>query len=145
VALGRDARDLLAEAARPGAHDLASRADAVRGRDRGRRLEAPVQVGERAVEVGVQRQLTLEEGGSDEDDPRSAVGREPAGQVERVLRLLLVEQRDDDRAVRDRLRPEREAARATAKRSDVGQPHRSSWYGTETRITFGSNRSSRLR
>jgi hypothetical protein len=127
VALRGHARDLLAEAARPRPHDLAANAHTVCGRDRGRRLQALVEVGDRGVEVGVQGQLALEHGWRDQHDPRAAVGREPAGEVERVLGLLLVEQRDDDGAVRDRLRPQREAARAAAERSDVRQPHRNSW------------------
>jgi len=77
--------------------------------------------------VGVERQLALEDGRRDEHDSRAAVGREPAGKVERVLGLLLLEQRDDDRAVGNRLRPERKAARPAAEPPDVRQPHRSSW------------------
>jgi hypothetical protein len=127
AALGRDAGDLLAEAARPRAHDLAAHAHAVGARDTGRRLEAMLQIGEGTVEVRVQRQLAVEDGRSDEHDPRPTVGREAAGEVQRVLGLSLVEQRDDDRAVGDRLRPEREAARAAAERSDVRKPHRSIW------------------
>jgi len=58
--------------------------------------------------VRVQRQLSLDDERSDEDDLRAAVGGEPAGEVEGVLGLLLVEQRDDDAPVADRLCPQRE-------------------------------------
>jgi hypothetical protein len=125
--LGGDARDGLAEASRPRADDLAAHADPVRARDRGRRLEPLLQLGERAVEVGVQRQLPFEDGRGHEHDSRPAVGGEPAGKVERVLRLLPLEQRDDDGAVRDRLRPEREATGAPVQPPDVRQLHRMSW------------------
>jgi hypothetical protein len=138
------ARDVLAEAARPRPDDLAAHGDPVGARHRGRRLEPFSQLGERALEVGVQRQLALEDGRRDEHDPRAAVGRKPAGEVERVLGLLPLEQRDDDAAVGDRLRPQREAPRAPAELPDVRHLHRSNWYGTEARITFGSTSRSRF-
>ena len=36
----------------------------------------------------VERQLPLDHERRDEDDPGTAVGSEPAGEIERVLRLL---------------------------------------------------------
>jgi hypothetical protein len=77
--------------------------------------------------VRVQRQLALEHGRRDEHDARAAVGREPARKDERMLSLLLIEQRDDDAAVRDRLRPQGDAPSAPTEPPDVRQPHRRSW------------------
>ena len=142
--LGGYVRDGLAETSRPRPDDLAAHADPVRARDCGRRLEPLLQLGERAVEVGVQRQLALEDGRGHEHDSRAAIGGKPAGEVERVLRLLPFEQRDDDRAVRDRLGPKRQATSAPVQPPDVRQLHRMSWYGTEARITCGSTSSSRF-
>jgi hypothetical protein len=142
--LGGDARDLLAETARACSDDLPAHADPVRARHRGGRLEPLLEAAELAVHVRVQRQFSLDEKRRDEDDARAAVGREPAGKVERVLRLFPVEQRHDDRAIGDRSRPAREAPGAAVEQPDVGPPHRSSWYGTEARMTFGSTSSSRF-
>ena len=122
----RDSRGVLAEAARPRAHDLAPHADAVRGRHRGGRLEPLPQLGEPVVHVGIERQLALDHEWSDEDDAGAAVGGETAGEVERVLRLLAVEQRDGDAAVRDRARPAREMPGATMEEVKVRAPHRRS-------------------
>jgi hypothetical protein len=122
-----DARDVLAEAPRAGAHDLAPHPDAVRARHGGRRLEPLLQAGELPVHVRVQRQLALDDERSDEDDARPAVRGEPAREVERVLRLLPVEQRHDDAAVGDRARPAREATGPAMHEPDVGQLHRSRW------------------
>jgi hypothetical protein len=79
------------------------------------------------VHVRVERELLLDDERRDEDDPGAAVGREPAGEVERVLGLLLVEQRHDDAAVGDRAGPAREAPRAAGQHSDVGELHRNRW------------------
>jgi hypothetical protein len=126
-ALGGNTPDLLAEAPRPRAHDLVPHPDAVGGRHRGRDLEPLLQAHELPVEVRVDRQLALEHRRRDEDDPRSSVGGEPAGEVERVLRLLPVEQRNDDRAVPDGARPASKAPGAVVDQVDVRQPHRRSW------------------
>ena len=125
--LGRHPRDRLAEA--PGARpdDLPAHRHAVRDRDRGRGLEPLFEGRELPVEVRVDRQFAVEDGRRHEDDPGAAIGREPAGQVDCVLRLLPVEQGHDDGAIRDRARPAREAPRATAQHSDVREPHRMSW------------------
>ena len=71
----------------------------------------------------IERQLAVDDERSDEDDPGSAIGREPAGEVQRMLGLLSVEQRHHDAAI---------------------GPHLMRWYGTEARITFGSTSSSRF-
>ncbi len=139
-----DARDVPAEAPRPRADDLLPHADAVRARHRGRGLEPLLQFAELSVEMRVQRQLALDDERDDEDDAGAAVGGEPAGEVERVLRLLPLEQGHDDAPVGDRLGPHREAPRAPPERPDVGQLHLIRWYGTEARITFGSTSSSRF-
>jgi hypothetical protein len=109
--LGGDTGDLLAEAPRPRAHDLPPHADAVRARHGSSRLEPLRQLGDLPVEVGIQRQLALDDERRDEDDLGAAVGREPAGEVERVLRLLALEQGHDDAPVGDRAAPAREAPR----------------------------------
>ena len=137
AALGRDAGDLLAEAPGPGTDDLVPDGHAVRARDRARGFDPLLQAHELPVEVRIDRQLALEDGGGNEHDPGAPVCRETAGEIERVLRLLSVEQRYDDAAVGNRARPARET-------SEIRPPHRMSWYGTEARITFGSTSSSRL-
>jgi hypothetical protein len=144
AALGCDARDLLAEAAGPRANDLSLDCDPVGGRDGGSQLEPLLQAHELPVEVRVERELTLENGRRDEHDSSAPVCGETAGEVDRVLRLLPVEERHHDAAVGDRARPARESARAAAERSQVGQLHLMSWYGTEARITFGSTSSRRF-
>jgi len=124
AALGRDACDVLPEAPGTHAHDLAPHRDSVGRRDRRRGLEPPLEIAEPAVHVRVQRQLALDDESADEDDAGAPVGREPAGEVERVLGLLAVEQRHDDAAVGDRPRPAREAAGPPVERPEVGPPHR---------------------
>ena len=145
TALRGDACDLLAEASGTRADDLAPHRDAVGARDRSRTLELLLQARERPVHVGVERQLALDNQRPDEDDARAPVGGEPAGEIERVLRLVLVEQRHDDAPVGDRARPPREMLRAVVQQTDIRKPHFRSWYGTEARITFGSKSRRRLR
>jgi hypothetical protein len=123
AAFGGDARDLAAEAPRPRAHDLAPHRDAVRARERLGRLQPLSEAGQLAVHVRGERQLALDDERADDDDAGAAVGREPAREIERVLGLLPVEQRHDDRAVGDRLRPQREPPES----SDVRPSHRSRW------------------
>jgi hypothetical protein len=96
--LGRDASRILAEAPWSRPHDPAPNADAVGVRYGRRRLEPAPQLHQLAVELRVERQLARHDERRDEHDPRAAVGGEPAGQVERVLRLRQVEKRDDDPA-----------------------------------------------
>jgi hypothetical protein len=76
--------------------------------------------------MGVQRQLALDDQRCDENDVRAAVGREPASEIERVLGLLLLEERHDDAAVGDRAGPAGEVPRPSMQQPDVGHPHRSS-------------------
>jgi hypothetical protein len=144
AALGGDASDVLAEAPGTRAHDLPPHAHAVRAHQSGRRLEPLLQARERAVHVRVQRQLALDDERRDENDLGAPVGRETAGEVERMLRLLLVEQRHDNAAIGDRAGPAREASCPSVEHSDGREPHRMSWYGTEARITCGSTSSSRF-
>jgi hypothetical protein len=127
AALGGDARDLLTEA--PGARtdDLLPHSDPVRAGNRGRTFEPSFQARERAVHVGIERQLAIDHQRRDKDDARAAIGREPAGEIERVLRLVLVEQRHDDAPVGDRAAPTREAPCAEMERPEVGQLHLMSW------------------
>jgi hypothetical protein len=144
AALGCDTRDVLAEAPRPRTHDLAPHAHVVRARHGGRELEPLLQPGQLPVEMRIEGQLAVDDERRDEHDLRAAVGRQPAGEIERVLRFLAIEQGDDDAPVADRLRPEGEPPRTPAKCSDVRQLHRISWYGTEARITCGSTSSNRF-
>jgi hypothetical protein len=142
--LGGDANDVLAKAPRTGAHELATDADPVRASHRGGGFEPLLQAHQLPVEVGVERELPLEDGRRDEDDSRSAIGGKAAREVDCVRGLLPVEQRHEDAPVGDRPAPTPEAARPTTKRPGVRQLHRISWYGTEARITFGSTSSRRL-
>lgn len=121
--LGRDLGELVPERALARANHLPMGSHAVRLRDgRGlrQRLAQRLDLG---VEVGVERQLLRNDERRDEHDVRTAVGGEPAGEVERVLGLGSAEQGDDDAAV---------------------PALHSSWYGTLARMTPGSTRSSRL-
>jgi hypothetical protein len=127
TALCGDSCDVFPQAPRTRADNLASHAHAVRGRHRGGVVEALLQVGERAVHVRVDRQLTLDDERGDEDDLGPAVGGQAAGEIERVLGFLEIEQRHDDAPVGDRAGPAREASRPAMQEPDVGQPHRSSW------------------
>jgi hypothetical protein len=77
--------------------------------------------------VRVERQLPLDHERGHEDDAGAAIGREPAGEIECVFRLLAIEQRHDDGPVADRACPAREAPRAAVQQSDVREPHRMSW------------------
>jgi hypothetical protein len=143
-ALRGDAADFLTEAAGPRADDLAPDVDPVRARDRGRRAQALPQAQELPVEVRVERQLALEDRRRDENDPGAAIGGQPAGEIEGVLRLLPIEQRHHDAAVGDRARPAREAPSAAMEAAYVRNLHLMRWYGTEARITCGSTSSRRL-
>ena len=127
TSLGSNAGHFLPEAPRARADDLAAHPDAVGAGHCGCGLESLSNVHELPVEVCVERQLALQYGRSDKDDSGAAVGCEPAGEVDRVLRLCVVEQGDDDRAVRDRTRPAREATRATVQDVYVRESHRISW------------------
>jgi len=143
-ALARNARDLVAEQARARSDDLAAHADSVRsGHHRGR-VEPVAQRTQLFVEACVERQLAVDEERRDENDPCAAFGGEPAREIERVLRLLLLEQRHDDRAIGDGAGATREPARSMVQSADVGESHRTSGYGTEARRTCGSRRRRRF-
>jgi hypothetical protein len=87
AALGRDARDFLAEAPRPGADDLPPYRDSIRTRHGGGRLEPLLQAGQRPVHVRVEGQLAGDHERRDEHDAGSTVRRKPAREIERVFRL----------------------------------------------------------
>jgi hypothetical protein len=127
TAFHRDARHVLREAAGPRADDLPPHRDAVRTGHRGGGLEPFPQAGEPTVHMRVQRQLALDDERRDENDAGPAVGGEAAGEIERVLGLLPVEERHDDAPVGDRARPAREAARTPMEHLDVRHPHRRRW------------------
>jgi hypothetical protein len=122
-----EACDVLPEVPRPGADDLPPHTYAVRAGHGGRGLEPLLQTAQLSVEARVERQLAIDEKRRHEHDAGPAIGSQPAGEIERVLGLLTLEQRDDDAPVGDRAGPEREAACAPPERPDVRQLHRSSW------------------
>jgi hypothetical protein len=124
AALCRDAGDVLAEASRPRADDFPPHGHAVRGSYGRRGLDPLPERREPAVHVRVQRQLALDDERRDEDDLGPAVRRQTARQIERVLGLLLVEQRHDDAPIRDRARPARQASSPSVEQLDVRPPHR---------------------
>jgi len=141
--VARDVGELASERAAPRPDDPPVGVHAVRLGDGGRVCERRAQGLRLRVEVRVERQLLRNEERRDEDDARTAVGRDPAGEVERVLRLATAEERDDDAPIADRGRPPREPAGLPAESADVRTLHRI-WYGTLARMTPGSTRRSRL-
>jgi hypothetical protein len=100
--------ELDAEGALAGTHDLPPHSDAVGLRDRCRVTELLLQLVELASEVRVQRELLIDDEGRDEDDARTAVRREAAGEVESVLGLCAAEERNDDVPVAHGCRSARE-------------------------------------
>jgi hypothetical protein len=126
AALIRHARDLLAQQAGARADDLAPGADAVRSRDGRGQVEPVAQRAQLVVEPRVERQLPLDEERCNENDPRAAVSGEPAGEIERVLRLLPLEQRHDNRPVADRARAARQPPSVVMEPAEVGTSHRTS-------------------
>jgi len=137
--------DLPAECSGARAEDSTARADAVGVRDDLRGVEPALQLCGLGAEVRVQRQLAVDQQGRHEHDACATIGGKPAGEIERVHGLVSLEQGDEDAPVPDRLGPAGEAAHSLPYAREVGALHRRSWYGTEPRMTFGSNRSSRLR
>jgi hypothetical protein len=128
AALGRHAPDFLAEQTGACPDDLAPHADAVRRCDRCGRVEPFAQRAHLFVEARVERQLPLDKERRHENDPRAAVRGEPASEIERVLRLLSLEERYDDRPIADRTGPTRKPPRAAMHQSEVdGQSHRITW------------------
>ena len=124
--LGRDVGELLSERALSRADDLSMGRNAVRLGDGGCVRERGAECLELAVEVRIERKLLRDDQRRDEYDVRPAVGRQAAGEIERVLRLVLVEQRHDDAPVGDRARPPGVPPRAAVEDTDVGQSHRTS-------------------
>jgi hypothetical protein len=143
--LVRHACDLFTEQAVARSDDLPPHADAVRPRYRLGRVDPATQFAKLSVETCVEGQLALEEKRCDKDNPRAAVRGEPAREIERVLRLLLLEQRYDHRPIRDGAGSTRKPPRTAMHQPEInGQSHRITWYGTEARMTCFSKRSSRL-
>ena len=125
AALRGDLGDVLPEQPRARADDLPADCDAIRARDGGGGVEPVPYRPQLVVEVRVERQLALDDERGDEHDAGATVGGEPAREVERMLRLLPLEQRHDDAAVGDRARPAREAPRAAVQQPEIqAQPHR---------------------
>jgi len=110
-----------------GADDAPRRGHAVRLGDRGRVRERAAEGLRLDVEVRVQRELLRDDERRDEHDPRAAVRREAAGEIERVLGLGAAEERHDDAAVADRRRAPGEAMRLSAERADVRPAHHRIW------------------
>jgi len=141
--LGRDLGELMPERALSRADHLSMGRNAVRLGDGGCVRERRAECLELAVEMRVERKLLRDDQRRDEYDVRQAVGRQAAGEIERMLRLGAPEERHDDAAVPDRGRAAGEAAGPSADTADVRPLHRI-WYGTLARMTPGSTRSSRL-
>ena len=95
---GGDGGHVVAQPSRACPQDPAANARAVRRCDRGRSGEPLPQLSQLRSEVRAQRQLVRDDEGRDEDDAGSTVGGELACEVERVLRLLLLEHGNDDPA-----------------------------------------------
>ncbi len=145
AALVRHTRDFISEQTRARPDDLAPPADAVRRRDRRGRVKPVAQHAQLLVEAGVERKLALDEERRDENDPRAAIGGEPAREIERVLRLLPLEQRHGDGPVGDGTCATRQPVGVATEPTDANaEPHRITWYGTDARITCRSKSSSRL-
>jgi hypothetical protein len=126
AALSRHARDFLTEQTGARADDFAPHANAVRRGDRRGRVEPIAERAHLVVKARVERQLPLDEERRDEHDARAAVSCEPAREIERVLRLLPLEQRHGDRPITDRPRPARQPPSAATEPPDVdAEPHRS--------------------
>ena len=119
--------ELMAKRAGAGADHSPPRPHAVRLGDRVGAVEPLAERLDLGVEMGVERQVAGDEERGDEDDARAPVGGEPAGEVERVHRLLVAEQGHDDAAVADRHCPPREPPQPPLQRSDVGTSHRRIW------------------
>ena len=120
--------ELDAEGALTGAHDLPAHSDAVGLRDRGRVIELFLQLVDLAPEVRVQRELLIDDEGRDEDDARTAVRCEAAGEIDSMLRLGPAEERNDDVPVADGRRSPRQPPEAPAGDPETcGQLHRRIW------------------
>jgi len=125
--IARDLGNLPADPPHPGAYEPAPGPEPVGIRDRGRVIQPPAQLPRLGVEMGVERQLLRDEQRRDEDDAGAAVRRKPAGEVERVLRLLPTQQRHDDAPEARRGRPPHEAPDTAREAAEIEALHRSSW------------------
>jgi len=122
--LGRDLGELMPERALSRADHLSMGRNAVRLGDGGCVRERGAECLELAVEMRVERKLLRDDQRRDEYDVRPAVGRQAAGEIERMLRLGAPEERHDDAAVPDRGRAAGEAAGPSADTADVRPLHR---------------------
>jgi len=75
----------------PCAHDLPVRADAVALGKRPLAAELDTERRFLTVEVSIERQLPVDKERRQQEDARATVGGKPAGQVQRVTGVLLVE------------------------------------------------------
>ena len=91
--------DGASELARPGAHDLSMRADPVALGERPLAAQLDTQCAFLTVEVSIEGQLPVDEERRQQEDARPTVGGKPAGEVQCMAGVLLVEQRNDDHAV----------------------------------------------
>jgi len=119
--------ELPPESPLAGADDAPRRGHAVRLGDRRRVREGAAEGVRLCVEVRVQRELLGDDERCDEHDPRAAVRREAAGEIERVLGLGAAEERHDDAAVADRRGAPGEAMRLSAERAEVRLAHHRIW------------------
>lgn len=123
----RDLGELPSEGAFAGADDASRRRHAVRLGDHRCVRERPAESFRLGIEVRVQGELLGNDERGDEHDPRAAVRREAAGEVERVLGLGAAEERHDDAPVPDRRRAPGEAVRLPAERAEVRLAHHRIW------------------
>jgi hypothetical protein len=107
--------------------DAPPRADSVRLGDRGGPVERRAQLRGLLAEVRIEPQLLRHDEGSHEDDVSPAVGREAAGDVERMLGLVPPDERHDDAAVANGRGPAGEPVGAAAGGAEVRPPHRMTW------------------
>jgi hypothetical protein len=122
--VARDLGELVPERPIASADDLPVRCDAVRLGDGGCVRERGTECLELAVEMRIERKLLRDDQRRDEYDVRTAVGRQAAGEIERMVRLGAPEERHDDAAVPDRGRAAGEAAGPSADTADVRPLHR---------------------
>ena len=83
--------DGASELAGPCAHDLSVRADAIALGKRPLAAELDTERRFLTVEVSIERQLPVDEERRQQEDARATIGGQPAGQVQRVTGVLLVE------------------------------------------------------
>jgi hypothetical protein len=122
-----DLRQLAAEGAFARADHDPLGGDPVRLGERRSVVERGVEGADLRVEMRRERQLLRHDERRHQDDARTAVGSEPTGEVERVLRLGAAEQRDHDVPVPDGHGAAGETPCATADGRKVGPAHQMSW------------------